>query len=65
MTRPKLTVRIIRNLATFGLGAFGWIHEVLSSGTERVTIIVACFALMGVPLFLGKDEKKLPPKDDE
>lgn len=47
--------RAVRDLALFMLGAGGFAHEVLSKGAERPTILFACLALMGVPIFLKKD----------
>lgn len=65
MSKPSRRVRFTRNGLLFVMGAFGWIHEVLDSGTERITIIVACFALMGVPFFLGRDEKTRDEKSED
>lgn len=45
-----------RDIALFLLGAGGFIHEVLIAGTERPTILLGCLALLGVPVFLRKDE---------
>jgi hypothetical protein len=50
--------RNLRDIALFVLGAGGFIHEVLSTGTERITVLFACLALMGVPTILRSDEKK-------
>jgi hypothetical protein len=50
--------RNLRDIALFVLGAGGFIHEVLSAGSERITVLFACLALMGVPTILRSDEKK-------
>lgn len=50
------------------MGAGGFLHELIITNGERPTLLLACFALMGVPLFLRSDEKKQPPpppEDDE
>lgn len=50
------------------MGAGGFLHELIITNGERPTLLLACFALMGVPLFLSRDEKKQaspPPDDDE
>jgi hypothetical protein len=36
----------------FVLGAAGFIHELIVTGTERPYILSACLALMGLPLVL-------------
>jgi hypothetical protein len=50
--------RNLRDITLFLLGAGGFIHEVLATGTERPTILFTCLALMGVPAFLRSDEAK-------
>ena len=37
----------------FVLGAFGFIHEILTVGIERPFILTACLALMGLPVILA------------
>lgn len=51
------TIRHIRSAALFlaGLGAF--IFEVVSGG-ERPTILILAAAAMGLPAFLGVDERR-------
>jgi len=49
-------LRTWRDIALFLLGAGGFTHEVLIAGTERPTILLGCLALLGVPVFLRKDE---------
>jgi hypothetical protein len=49
--------RITRDTLLFILGAGGFLHELIITKGERPTLLLACFALMGVPLFLRGDEK--------
>lgn len=53
-----ITMRVIRDGLMFLMGAGGFVHEVLTTGAERPQILLACLALMGVPVFLRKDEGK-------
>jgi hypothetical protein len=45
-----------RDLAMFVLGGGGFVHELLITQAERPTLLLACLALMGLPIFLRKDE---------
>lgn len=56
MTRKKRT-RFTRDGLFLILGAGGFLHELLITQGERPSLLLACFALMGVPLFLRGDEK--------
>ena len=38
------------------LGSAGFAHEVIVTKGERPTLLLACLALMGLPIFLRKDE---------
>lgn len=42
----------------FVLGMGGFLHEVAITHGERPTLLLACLALMGLPIFLRTDEKK-------
>ena len=57
MTPRQRRRRITRDGLLFILGAGGFLHEVLITHGERPTLLLACFALMGVPLFLQRVEK--------
>ena len=52
----KWNWKIVRDPAFFLLGAGTFIHEVTVAASERPTILAASLALMGVPVFLRKDE---------
>lgn len=41
----------------FLIGAWGFQHEVLITKGERPTLLLGALALMGLPIFLRKDEK--------
>lgn len=41
----------------FALGAWGFHHEVTVANADRPTLVLASLALMGLPIFLRKDEK--------
>ena len=47
----------IRVIFLFGLGAGGFIHEVLITETERPFVLTASLTLMGLELVLRADEK--------
>lgn len=49
--------RILREIATFALGAVGFLHELVIVGQERPIIIYASLALMGLPFFLRGEDK--------
>jgi hypothetical protein len=46
-------MRLSRDLIMFALGSFGFVHEVITTGTERPFILTSCLALMGLPFVLG------------
>lgn len=50
------TAKRLRDAAMFALGAGGVVHEVVVTKGERPTLLLACLALMGLPVFLRKDE---------
>jgi hypothetical protein len=39
----------------FGLGAIGFLHELLRDGAERPYFLALCGALMGLPFVLAAD----------
>ena len=57
--------RLTRDGLLFILGAAGFLHELLITQGERPTLLLACFALMGVPLFLRQDEKRRGDDEDQ
>lgn len=57
----KLTPRVLKNLrdvAIFGMGLVGIIHETFFSHGERPTLLLLFAAMIGLPAFLRMDEKK-------
>jgi hypothetical protein len=52
-----MTIRQVRSAALFVLGAAAFIFELLSGG-ERTTILILAGACMGLPAFLGLDERR-------
>ncbi len=56
--RQRQHLRFTRDGILFILGAGGFLHELLFTNGERPTLLIACFALMGVPIFLRNDEHK-------
>jgi len=50
--------RLTRDTILFALGAFGFLHEVLTVGLERPTLLLICAGMMGLPVFLRADERK-------
>lgn len=66
MSSVKRTrLRFTRDSGLFLLGALGFLHELLLTHGERPTLIFACLALMGLPVFLRGDEKKKLPSEDD
>lgn len=53
----KIDWKALRGAVTFGLGATGFLHELLVSEGERPFILTASLALMGLELVLRADEK--------
>lgn len=51
-----LTPKQLRDVAMFVVGAGGFIHEVVATHAERPTVLLGCLALMGLPVFLRRDE---------
>lgn len=45
-----------RDWLMFGFGGLGFAHEVIVTKGERPMLLAACLALMGLPIFLRKDE---------
>lgn len=55
----KPTVKGIRDVVMFLIGAYGFINEIISHGpVERPTLLILCAGLMGVPIFLRADEAR-------
>jgi hypothetical protein len=61
----------LRDLATFLLGAGGFLHELFLTQGERPFLLTASLALMGFPFVLGVDKgiqyrrKDTTPSEDE
>lgn len=53
-----LTTKQLRDGAMFALGMAGFLHELIVTQGERPTLLLACLALMGLPVMLKADEKK-------
>jgi hypothetical protein len=50
----------------FGLGAGGFIHEVLIGVTERPFVLALCGTLMGLPFVISADRRiSQPPKQED
>lgn len=50
-------MKIARNTVLFVAGLLGAGHELLVSKGERPTLLLLLGGMMGLPAFLGKDEK--------
>lgn len=50
--------RVGRDTVLFVLGAAGFVHELLTAGVERPTLLLLCGAMMGLPVFLRADERR-------
>jgi hypothetical protein len=48
----------IRDVALFVVGAAGVIHETVLRSVDRPTLLLLFGACLGLPTFLGRDEKK-------
>jgi hypothetical protein len=46
-----------RSAIMFGLGAFGFLHELILGGAERPFLLALSGALMGLPFVLAADGK--------
>lgn len=57
----RLTARLSRDTILFVTGLAGIVYETVGSGTEKPTLIIAFAAMLGLPLFIRKDEAA---KDD-
>lgn len=58
---PKINPNATRDAVLFLIGAFGFLHEVLSQ-TDRQYVIFGSLALCGLPLVLPRREPPEPPK---
>ena len=54
-----------RGIATFTLGAVGFLHELLTKGTERPFILALSGALMGLPFVTSLDQWRAKPPPEE
>lgn len=53
----RLTAKVARDTVLFVGGLLGVVHETLWSKADRPTLLLLFAAMMGLPSFLGKDEK--------
>lgn len=53
----NIQAKDVRAIALFVMGGAGFIHEVIVTKGERPTLLLACLALMGLEVWLRKDEK--------
>lgn len=51
------TVKIARDTVLFVVGLLGVAHETLVANAERPTLLLLFAAMIGLPAFIGKDEK--------
>lgn len=58
-------VKIVRDMALFVLGAIGFVHELISTGSERPQILILTAAMMGLPVIIRGDEKRQEAKPSE
>jgi hypothetical protein len=49
----------------FGLGAFGFLHELILGGAERPFLLALSGALMGLPFVLAADGKVRGPDEPQ
>ena len=52
------TGKVARDTALFVVGILGVAHETLVSHADRPTLLLLFGAMIGLPAFIGKDEKK-------
>lgn len=53
-----LKLKITRDLVLFTGGLLGVIHETLLTDGERQSLLILFAGMMGLPVFLRKDEEK-------
>lgn len=58
-------IKIFRDIVIFGLGCFGFMHELFREGSERPQILIGSFAAMGLPFIIRGDEKRQGGKTGE
>lgn len=58
-------IKVVRDLAIFVLGSYGFIHELTRSGSERPQILIMSAAMMGLPLIIRGDEKRQEGRSSE
>lgn len=58
-------VRVSRDTILFVVGLAGLIFVTLKGGPERPTLIIAFVGMMGLPLFIGADEKRRKKDNDD
>lgn len=58
-------LRITRDGVLFVIGLLGIAHETLVSKADRPTLLLLFAAMVGLPAFLHKDEKRQAKEDKE
>lgn len=58
-------LRITRDGVLFVIGVLGIAHETLVANAERPTLLILFAGMVGLPVFLNKDEKVQNKKDEE
>lgn len=56
MKRP--TTKVARDTILFVVGLLGVAHETLVNNSDRPTLLLLFAAMIGLPAFIGKDEKE-------
>lgn len=53
-----------RDAVLFVFGLAGVVHETLARQIDRPVLLAVFAGFCGLPVFLNRDEKAAPPKDD-
>lgn len=64
MAVSDATIRHLRSLVLFVFGLAGITYETLTNGTERPTLLILFAACLGLPAFLGLDERRAKKPDE-
>lgn len=57
-------MRLSRDTILFVVGLIGLTYVTIQNGPERPTLIIAFVGMMGLPLFIGADEKRRDRDED-
>jgi hypothetical protein len=61
----KWLAKISRDTILFAAGLSGIVYETLRAGAERPSLLMIFGGMMGLPVFLRKDEKKAKAEAEE